>query len=564
MAKKLFFKLIYSHLYHFPATLGAIWLFTLILTFSLYHSLEEEIGLVLLFLFFYGSGSFLIESIFLRKARSKYFYALIVCNLIPSSLFVFLSKTIEYEYFNDYFFSYCACYFLIPFCLSIYFCHRKLACSFEEYLIRVFSKTLRYCITWFVLLIGISIITGMAGGLFHLDYTIMISAQLLLFGIYFMSSFLLSFYPEQPEDSLLINVLVKYIFTAIVITAYLIIYAYMLKILILWEIPVNAIFRITALLFVVTIPTCIMNKYYQENRLLSRITRWLPALFLPFFPLQVYSIGVRIYENGVTPMRYAAVALLIFECLTLFLYYFKPSHLHLLLITAVIFIFIAGVMPIVNMNYISFLNQKQIVARYLSLPEKERLTIVSARKNPNPSASHQEKVADRVYGAYCYLQYDYYGCPWLDQLSTADRNCLEALNLSPFDDYTDSIINFHGGISPSAVIDVSEYQYCYPVKVSIRAPIDEGNGENSQIPLSAYPLLSAQQPELTIDLIKLFDFYRKHADESHSIQSCLKEHRTYEVDATHTLWLQELSFNYDQNGDCYTYFLISGYLLEKE
>ena len=78
------------------------------------------------------------------------------------------------------------------------------------------------------------------------------SAEMLLFGFYFMSAFLLSFYPNQEEGGLITAVMVKYILSSMLLISFAIIYAYILKILILWDIPSNALFRITAVLFFIS------------------------------------------------------------------------------------------------------------------------------------------------------------------------------------------------------------------------------------------------------------------------------------------------------------------------
>lgn len=73
---------------------------------------------------------------------------------------------------------------------------------------------------------------GILVELFDVDYDIFIQAQVLLFGIFYVSSLLRGVLPKTGDDGPFAEVLIKYVMTGLVISAFAIIYVYILKILI--------------------------------------------------------------------------------------------------------------------------------------------------------------------------------------------------------------------------------------------------------------------------------------------------------------------------------------------
>lgn len=556
MTEKIVFKAkeLLFNFRNFPITLISVWLFTVILTFSI-DSDNAFWGKALLFLFYYGTGSFLIETLFLNAAKNKWFFAALAADLLPASVFLYLTVVESYRYWDSCMTRYSVCYFLILFLLSLYFCRKKLGCSFPDYLTRVFGRTVRYHIVYLILMVGVGIIAAVAMELFGLDYNLLIRSQMLLLGLYYMSAFLLSFYPEKEETSRLTAALLKYVLSVMVITAYVIIYAYLLKILITREIPSNAIFRITAGLFAAAFPVCLMVSGQPEHTL-SRIMRRLPYLFLPFLSLQGYSIGIRIFENGVTPMRYAAVAFLLFECVSLALYHFRPSAMELLLPVGAGILCVAGLFPYVNMNYVSFLNQKSVIDRYLSLPEEQCQALLSGQE--------EEGTAARIKGAYSYLRGDYLGARYLDSLAEESVALLDGLaeNTGVYEAETDRIS--YGATRYTDRIDISDYSVLYPVDVHEYAyDISSEELADYRESLRHYPLTEGDNAAAYIDLNELFDFYRAHADGDRNFDEYLSQHFTYEISDGYTLSITLLSFTYDESQDAYYPFRVEGYLLGK-
>ncbi len=570
----------------FPATLGAIWLFTFVVTGAFIVEDDKQIvEKILLFLFYFGSGSFLIEAFFLNHDHKKQYAVAMGLNLLLSTLFWYFSRIgnptdWETPAWSTLVFRHTAAYFLICFLAGVWLCYRQLSCSLEVYLTRVFGRAIRYHLTWFLLMAGASLITGILQILFHLPWDISIEIQMLLFGLYYMSSFLLSFYPEntaensescanEPEDGFT-GLLIKYVLSGMVIISCAIIYCYLLKILVLREIPSNAIFRITGQFFVMGTPVCLMTSCYREHNPLRRIMQITPYLFLPFLPLQIYSIGIRLWQNGVTPLRYAAVVFLIFECIFLAVYRFRRTKLHMLLPLLASFILIAVFAPFVNMNALSCLSQQSAVERFLALPAEEQTLIVrmqngsSAASLPPEQADRCRRLHDRYGGAYAFLRYEYSGQKYLDTLSEADTQRLESLLSYNDYDIAATAIHYHTSASTDK-ISVEGYRYCYPVEA---ASYRDSYHDLEDIPskqdyLAHYPLLPAQKPNFTIDLGRLFTYYMNQADSNGVIGDAFTTHQLYETDENHALYLGTISFTYDAETDCFIDFRMDGYLLER-
>jgi len=559
--KKLLF-----HFRNFPITLTAIWLFTIILVINL-NANENMWGNILLFLFLCGMGSFPLEAYYLKKHRRKCFFIILGVDLLVSLLLVHLPDILfqhlnvfkdlaTLSNWNSYFIRGCVCYALILFLLGIYLCKKNCENTLGEYLIQVLSKTIHYHIVYFILMIGITLLCLILEELFALDYEFFLSAEFLLFGIYFMSAFLLSFYPGADEEGRLTAVLSKYVLSSMLLLCFVILYVYILKIFILWDIPSNALFRITAVLFFFMLPICVMNRTYEENNFLFPVMKWLPLIFIPFLFLQAYSIGIRLAENGVTPMRYAAVAFLVFECISLIVYFVKYEKLSLLLPTAAILIFLCGFTPFINMNRVSFYSQKALLTYYLEQPKELQETIISVDVENDDTFS-------RIRGAYSYLRQDHLGEMYLNQLPSEDKSALERLaNADYSDDCYPSSINYYGRMD-AACIPVSGYTSCYPIDLHEYYRDEEETPASYKAFLSSYPLLGDASPLFTVDLCKLFSYYQENADEDEDIKYYFTQHPTYRIDETHTLYMTVLSFTYDEYDDVYSSFRLEGYVLEK-
>ena len=118
---------------------------------------------------------------------------------------------------------------------------------------------------------------------------------------------------------------------------------------------------------------------------MARIAERLPWLFIPLIFLQIYSVGIRIWQFGVTPQRYFAIIWLVVEMIYLCLYFRGPEKMQKIFPVCIVISGIIWAMPGVNAYDMSFYSQIH------------NLELVRAKDDLN--TAEKEKVS----GAYRYL-----------------------------------------------------------------------------------------------------------------------------------------------------------------
>lgn len=292
----------------------------------------------------------------------------------------------------------CITYCIVLMILSIYNCLKNSQKTFYECSIRVFSNLAKLFVSYLILVIGICAITALFIFLI-LDgegYEILGRLMILLVGFYLVPFSIKSISDVTEDVGKFIKGLTTYILLPITTIAFIIIYLYMAKLIMLRQMPSNQIFRILAILFIVGMPIIIMCRKYIEIKFVEKITKILPYLFIPFIFLQIYSLGIRCIENGITETRYIGWMLLIFEIVTIILVIYKNyKYMDKILVVLCGIIVISNVVPYVNMYETSVRSQARTLKQYLQAINGEILT--------DTALSERDK--NRIYGAYKYLRY---------------------------------------------------------------------------------------------------------------------------------------------------------------
>ncbi len=210
---------------------------------------------------------------------------------------------------------------LVMIAVAFYFqliAHKEL--SFGAYLTRVYGQCFMSGIIYSVLSMGmlflVLIFTALLWGQFDVIYMVIL---VIITGLFYAPNVLRAIVISEEENKF-IQVLVKYVMLILSIAAYVIIYVYMAKILILKDIPSNSIFEILTALFLVTTVICLMCRAYPRDGFLQQFAYHQPFVFAPFLILQGYAVFARIHQYGVTRSRYLGVAYLLFETLFIILY----------------------------------------------------------------------------------------------------------------------------------------------------------------------------------------------------------------------------------------------------
>ncbi len=237
----------------------------------------------------------------------------------------------------------------------MYVCHRKSRVGFIEYVLHVCVNFAVSTATYFVLLIGSNFIVSIVNVLFLEGYsTLGIYVVILLTGIYYVSSCIMAMNHMNNDIRDRTGILlIKYVLSGMTICAMVIVYIYLLKILIMWQIPSNEIFGIVAGLFCLGMPIWMIDYFYRDDTKYMRFLQMLPFGLVPVIPVQAYAIGVRIYHNGMTPSRYVGVAVILFEIVMLFIWRFGKEKLERVLLFIGAAIIAAFFIPGINMYSMS-------------------------------------------------------------------------------------------------------------------------------------------------------------------------------------------------------------------
>ena len=301
------------------------------------------------------------------------------------------------------------------------------------------------------------------------------------------------------------KILVHYTLLSLIILAFAIIYLYLFKIILTWSFPSNQIFRILAILFVFYLPIWLMNNYY-EGDFLAKINNKLPILFIPFIPLEIYSLGVRIVSNGFTNMRYIGIMLIIIEIVYIVIYLKKKNIDYLFYLVPIILV-ITFIFPYFNMYDISVRSQSHIMDNLLmrdNLSDAEKYTL---------------------YSSYTYLKSSYQGGKYLEKYS---NDTIE--EISSYYNYRDAYhFRYLNANKELDNIDITNYQTLYHIEYR------EYNLNKEKIIIN--------KNNLQLDVTTIIMAYIENAD---NIDDYFQEHYEYTLD-NGKLIINNIIIEYDEN-----------------
>ena len=368
------------------------------LPYSYYKDLSFDIYSILRALLYFIIPSLFIETYFAEsKARCVGGYiiafifsgAVAVCEEIPANTeqIAGLSSALIREYARMF-----LCGILLILSIAIvYKSFQKTKLSFAEYVIKVFYNVAKTIVIWFVLSFGVIFVcTIIEELLFEEYYYLSAVGEIFIVGFYFAPKMILALRDMNEEPDKILHTIVKYILPVFTLCAMGIVYLYMLKILFLMQMPSNEVFSIISALFCIWLPVWIMTGYYKDETKYMMIISILPYLFIPLILLQGYSMGIRIYQYGMTPERYLGIMLLIFEIGTLVIRHLWKEQYEKLLPFLGLLVVIAVFVPGINMNKASDLWQLSFLKKYYQAIEN--------------GETISEVEYGRLTGAYYYLK----------------------------------------------------------------------------------------------------------------------------------------------------------------
>ncbi len=530
----------------FPLTIATIIILTLICVIDLEGTIIKANILrnIMFFGIAFANGAFLTETISKDKIKKILGYAI---SVVLATVFTYIfaePKIIENilsRNILDWLEKLFTCSMISVFTLSIYFNYKESKKTFEQYITSIFVNVFKTSIIYGILTIGSAIVTAvfiyliLDGG----NYTLLARIELLILGIYYIPALLYSLYNIEEKTSKFSKIVIKYVLGTLVIVAFAIIYMYIIKIIVLRNMPSNQIFRILAALFILGCPIWTMVENFKEDTIIDKINKILPILFIPFIILQIYSIGIRILANGITESRYLCIILIIFEIIYTIIKLRKKEKIGKILLVFIALTIISTIVPYINMYKVSQISQ------YNNLKIFKQKT------------EYTEDEKQKIYGAYRYLQGTDEGNKLIEDLLTENEEeeiiDLRKTDISEDDEGTQYISSY----ATIDYIDVAEYKNLYTVYSS---EYDDKQG-NAEKVFSNLALRIENNNEIVYaNILEEVNEYIRYGDR---LKDNFENINEIQIDDSKKLLLTSISITYDKVNKNIKNYSLSGYLLEK-
>jgi len=348
-------------------------------------------------------------------------------------------------------------YLISVFALTVYKLYKKSELNLEHYIIEVFKNAINTVVLFGITNTGVTLVILLFMYLIlgDMKYQLIMRMEIILFGLVLIPLIISGISEKYKEKNIskFIKVLTLYIMFTLVCIATVIIYMYIGKILVTGEMPSNEIFRILAILFVLSFPIWVMAfNYIEENKIVNKLSKILPIAFIPFIFLQIYSMGLRSGTYGLTPLRYLSYMLIVFEVFAIMLsIYKKREKLKNIFFVFVVLALISTISPW-NCIDLSNVNQKDRLFKYLEIAKTGNI-------------NNEDKA--KMIGAYNYLKYKETGKKYIDNLTKEDIELIDEykkdVNNNRYN-YNDTLyFDFRVTLNE---IDVSDYNYVIHVSAS--------------------------------------------------------------------------------------------------
>ncbi len=313
----------------------------------------DDTDLLLKYILFFVVNTFTIEN-FVKNKKTKLFVS-IFSFIISFACGYLLNK------YPDVLQDTVAFYFITAVCINLYHIVVLSKMKLSKYLYHVFHNILTVTIINGILNICVfGIITIVFFLLFQgNDYNLYLRSEFIICGFYTIPAYIYSFINMDNKVSELTNNILKYLILIVTLVTFVIVYIYLFKVIITNVMPVNEIFIVALLLFIVSLPVSIM---YEElninNKTLNVIMNNMSLSFIPLFFLQLYSVIARIVIYGFTENRYFGIVLLLAEAIVIFLTLYKnKKYLLYILFVIPVLALITFVIPYTNYSDFSAYSQ---------------------------------------------------------------------------------------------------------------------------------------------------------------------------------------------------------------
>lgn len=395
--KQIYFDIIKEHKFSFVTVLLAFVIATVLYGYE--HSNYDSYSTFLsTFLIFSAFGIVLCETIHKYKkaydpeyGNKKKKYIILYTTILVVSIGISLANTlcnniIENEVIREISEDYCLFYIISAVLLSIYFFYKKSGEKFETYIAKAFCSMVKAQVVYMILAIGFLILIGIVDSLLFDSYEIYLieRVELMLVGLVEFPCLLAGFSKTSEELDKFCKALFSYVFMALLGIAYVIIYAYIIKIVVTWTFPSNEVFSILTGLFVCSVPAWFLALGSNKESM-EKTVNIMHYAFIPFIVLQIMCLSMRVSEYGFTASRYFGMALIVFEIIYIIFHAISSiknwDKNYYILYMGMIVAFIVFIMPFVNVNSVVFMSQKSRIEQYFKLGDAAELEDIEEAKS---------------------------------------------------------------------------------------------------------------------------------------------------------------------------------------
>ena len=258
-------------------------------------------------------------------------------------------------------------YFVVLFLVSLFLCYMRLreTMSFGDYIMGVISGGFLISVVYFVVNLGLLTLTFVFTELLFGDFgDIYPPLAIIATGLYLGGSALVILTESLTDIPKFMNVLFRYVLYGMSLAAYVIVYLYIIKILVLRDFPSNSVYGILTALFCFSIPLAYLN-IDRTTGFIEKVSRILPYIFAPLVFLQIYTVVVRIRQYGLTPSRYLGIIFIMFEILYIVWYTIRREAIHYIVLILAVLAFLLTFMPVSNALSVPKITQSLTLRRCL-------------------------------------------------------------------------------------------------------------------------------------------------------------------------------------------------------
>lgn len=442
----------------------------------------------------------------------------------------------------------CIGYVMIVFLIGLIQAIKNTKADIGEYSVKVLKNLLNVGIVYAILNIGLTLITLIFISLIlsSKSFTLLGRLQIALLGLLVLPASLVAITEIKEDFSKFIKTIILYIMLPLTLLATAIIYIYMAKIFILKEIPANSIFRILTGLFIVAFPVWTMIYAFKDkSKVIEKFCKILPTAFIPFLFLQTYSICTRMDGNGLTPSRYMGIAFIIFEAVVIFLSLYKErKYLIHSLTTATIIIAISTILPFVNMQSASNINQANRLKSAWREGQSFSELSEENKKLARSAYSYLEKQVDSYKYIPSYINKEEIRNYIIDNNNYYDK--YKSKNKSV--EYPDKYI-----LGEEKVVCVEQYKYIQPFTIS--------EYDSSLNDMQNLQLTNSKKVDLREYISKVIEQREKNENNANLY---IKENNKIKIDENRDLYINRINLTYKESENIQIeYLTIEGYILIK-